>query len=125
MTSTRVMADNITSKMNPMKIELLWFEGCPNHHAANELLQEVLDEYGVDESIVSVDVPDLEVGKRVKFPGSPTIRINGADIDPEYEDTGDYTPRCRVYLTSDGFKGVPERNWIENAVKTAKQPLRA
>ena len=115
------MADNAASLDHPLNIELLWFEGCPNHHAAKELLQEVLDEFGVDEQVVSIDVPDLEVGERVKFPGSPTIRINGADIDPEYVDTGDYTPRCRVYMSNSGFKGVPERRWIENAVESAKK----
>ena len=102
-----------------MNIELLWFDGCPNHHAAGELLQGVLGELGVDEPIVRVDVPDLKVGERVKFPGSPTIRINGTDIDPEYEDTGDYTPRCRVYLTDEGFRGVPERSWIVDGVEAA------
>ena len=115
------MTDNPGLRKKQMNIELLWFEGCPNHHAASEMLQGVLDELGVVDPIVSVDVPDLEVGERVKFPGSPTIRINGTDIDPEYEDTGDYTPRCRVYMTNSGYKGVPERRWIENAVESAKK----
>lgn len=41
----------------------------------------------------------------VRFPGSPTIRINGRDVDPGYVDSGDYTPRCRLYRTSDGLPG--------------------
>ncbi len=43
--------------------------------------------------IEDVDVPDLATGERVKFPGSPVIRIDGVDIEPGYEDSGDYTPR--------------------------------
>ena len=89
-----------------MKIEVQWFEGCPNHRAAREILDEVLAARGVDASIESVEVPDLETGERVKFPGSPTIRIDCVDVDPEYEDTGDYTPRCRVYLTPDRGRGL-------------------
>lgn len=104
-----------------MKIELLWFEGCPNHHAASELLQQVMSANGITERVMSIEVPDLETGERVRFPGSPTIRINGIDIDPDYEDTGDYTPRCRVYLTEAGLKGVPPMSWIENAVMQAKR----
>lgn len=102
-----------------MKIELQWFEGCPNHHAAREILDDVLAAKNVDAKVELIEVPDLETGERVKFPGSPTIRINGVDVDPDYEDTGDYTPRCRVYMTPDGYKCVPEREWIEVAVETA------
>ena len=104
-----------------MKIEMLWFEDCPNHHAASKLLREVLDEFGVKDPVDSVEVPDLQVGERVRFPGSPTIRINGVDVDPEYEDTGDYTPRCRIYHTSEGFTGVPERRWIVAAAGSARR----
>ena len=102
-----------------MKIELQWFEGCPNHHAAREILDEVLAAKNIDATIESVEVPDLETGERVKFPGSPTIRINGVDVEPGFEDSGDYTPRCRVYLTLDGYTGVPQREWIESAVKAS------
>ncbi|HIF72939.1 MAG TPA: DUF2703 domain-containing protein [Dehalococcoidia bacterium] len=102
-----------------MKLELLWFDGCPNHHVADQLLQETLKELGIDEQIELVEVPDLETGVRTKFAGSPSIRINGIDIDPTFEDTGDYTPRCRVYMTSAGFKGVPEKAWIVDALQTA------
>ena len=102
-----------------MKIELQWFEGCPNHHAAREILDDVLAAKNVDAKVELIEVPDLETGERVKFPGSPTIRSDGVDADPDYEDTGDYTPRCRVYMTHDGYKGVPEREWIEVAVEAA------
>ena len=99
-----------------MKIELLWFEDCPNHEAALALLREVLRERGLDERVERIEVPDLESGKRTKFAGSPTIRVDGVDIDPAYEDMGDYAPRCRVYTTSRGLSGVPERRWIEETI---------
>lgn len=96
-----------------MNIELLWFEDCPNHEATFALLRDVLRERGIDETVERIEVPDLETGERTKFPGSPTIRIDGVDIEPMYEDGGDYTPRCRLYATSRGLTGVPERRWIE------------
>lgn len=102
-----------------MKLEVFWFDDCPNHHAATALLKETLDELGVSAEIEMVKVPDLETGEKTKFAGSPTIRVNGKDIDPSYEDTGDYTPRCRVYFTSEGFKGLPEKGWIVDAVREA------
>ncbi len=102
-----------------MQIQLLWFEDCPNNETARELLDKILSEKGIEANIESVEVPNLKVGEKVRFPGSPTIRIDGVDVDPTYEDSGDYTPRCRVYLTSKGFKGVPERDWVERAIEAA------
>lgn len=102
-----------------MRIEFLWFDDCPNHGAARELLELLLAERGIETEIEDVNVRDGETGERVKFAGSPTIRINGVDIDPGYEDTGDHTPRCRLYLTRDGLRGVPERKWIEAALDAA------
>ena len=64
-----------------MKIELLWFEDCPNHEAAEEMLAEILAELRVGDRIDRIEVPDLETGKRLLFPGSPTIRINGDDVE--------------------------------------------
>lgn len=105
-----------------MNIEFLWFDDCPNHHDARALLHEVLSEMlaerGIEASIEDINVTDIETGERVKFPGSPTIRIDGVDIEPDYVDDGDYTPRCRLYRTTDGLRGVPERAWIEWAIES-------
>ncbi len=102
-----------------MKIELLWFEGCPNHVAAEQLVREVLHEKGLNVPIEKIEVPDVETGNRVVFPGSPTIRVNGVDVEPEWEVCEDCTPRCRLYMTTTGLKGVPERRWVEDAIQAA------
>ena len=60
-----------------LNIELLWFDDCPNHHAATELLQSTLDEFGVSDPIRFVKVPILATGEKTKFAGSPTIRKIG------------------------------------------------
>ena len=75
-----------------MRIELLWFEGCPNHEVAEELLREVLDDLDAEATVVRVEVPDEETGNRVCFPGSPTIRVDGTDIEPGWEPCEDCTP---------------------------------
>jgi hypothetical protein len=102
-----------------LDIELLWFEDCPNHPAARELLQDVLAERGLDTPVHEIDATDPAEATRLHFPGSPTIRVNGRDIAPGYVDPGDYTPRCRVYRTTAGLRGVPERVWIEAAIDEA------
>lgn len=102
-----------------MRVELLWFEGCPNHEAAESMLRDVMRELGIDASIERRNIEDEEQGKQVCFPGSPTIRINGVDVEPRWEPCQDCTPRCRLYLTSEGLRGLPERRWIADALATA------
>lgn len=102
-----------------MRIELLWFDDCPNHQIAEDLLREVLDDLDAEATIVRIEVPDEETGNRVCFPGSPTIRVNGKDVESGWEECEDCTPRCRVYPTPEGLRGVPPRAWIEDAVVAA------
>lgn len=98
-------------------VELLWFADCPNHVAARSLLAEIIAEVAPGTPIRDVDATDPAVAARLRFPGSPTIRVDGRDVDPAYVDPGDYTPRCRLYHTAAGLRGLPERRWIEDALR--------
>ena len=99
-----------------MKIEILYFDGCPNHEPAVRVVREVLQELGVDAEITGVDVPDEATAKRVRFPGSPTIRVDGEDVAPE-ETNGSYSLSCRVYRTGSGMAGVPDKDAIRAAIR--------
>lgn len=100
-------------------VQLLWFSDCANHPAARRMLEEVIADLAPGTPIGDVDATDPVTAERVRFPGSPTIRVDGRDIDPSYVDPGDYTPRCRLYRTVSGLKGLPERRWIEDALRDA------
>ena len=102
-----------------MQIEFLWFDDCPNHGRAEQVLRELMAERGIEAEIENINVSDLTIGERVKFAGSPSIRIDGVDIEPDYVDSGDYTPRCRLYATSEGLRGLPEREWVAAALDRA------
>lgn len=111
-------AHNLTARGRPEpRVELLWFRDCPNHPAARTLLHELVDEIAPGVVIHEIDASDPEVAARERFPGSPTIRIGGRDVDPSFADPGDYTPRCRLYRTAGGLRGVPERAWVEAAIR--------
>jgi hypothetical protein len=99
-------------------VELLWFSDCANHPAARRMLEEVIAEVAPGTSMHEVDATDPATAVRIRFPGSPTIRVDGRDIDPTFTDPGDYTPRCRLYRTSAGLRGLPERQWIIDALRT-------
>jgi hypothetical protein len=98
-------------------VELLWFSDCANHPAARAMLEAVIADVAPRTPIRDVDATDPTIAASLRFPGSPTIRVNGRDIDPGYIDPGDYTPRCRLYRTSNGLGALPERSWIEDALR--------
>lgn len=106
-----------------MKIELLYFEGCPTHKQAEKLLRETLDEEGIDNEIEIILVENEEKAEQFKFIGSPTIRINGKDVDPAAEQRKNYSLTCRMYLTDEGAKGWPSKNMIKKALEEATKAL--
>ena len=73
-----------------MKVAFLWFDDCPNHEAARRLLVSVLESKQVEADIDDINASDPEDAQRLRFPGSPTIRIDGQDIEPGFVDPGDY-----------------------------------
>jgi hypothetical protein len=99
-----------------MRVELLWWEGCPSTPEALADLQRVLHEEGVDAQIEQVEVLSDEQAREERFPGSPTIRINGHDIvDPEEAEPFSLT--CRVYRLRDGrVSPTPDPEDIREAV---------
>ena len=103
-----------------IRVEFLWFDGCPGHEPARALLDDVIAELAPGTPVESIDASDPAVAGAHHFPGSPTIRVDGRDIDPDFRDTGDYTPRCRLFRTSEGLRGVPPREWIEAALRQSR-----
>lgn len=102
-----------------MRIELLWFADCPNHERAEALVREVLAAEGTQATVERIEIPDEATGVAHCFPGSPTIRVDGVDIEPGWTPCADCTPRCRIYATADGLRGLPERAWVVAAVRAA------
>ena len=99
-----------------MKIELFFWDGCPSHPEALALLREVLEEHGVATPIELREVRTHEEAVALAFPGSPTIRIDGFDIDPVGAGA---LPglTCRVYRYPDGRTSpVPNRQQLEEAL---------
>ena len=103
-------------KSSEPRVELLYFDGCPNHHAAEVLIREVFLEEGLKPQVVRVPVETPDAALQERFLGSPTIRINGKDIDPEGDD-GQYALRCRVYRYNNRLSGVPDKEMVRNALR--------
>ncbi len=104
-----------------MKVELLYFEGCPHHVQARELLQKVLDDEGIADPITPVLVETPEKAQETLFLGCPTIRIDGRDIEPAAAGRTDYGFSCRVYNVDGTSSGTPPDNMIRAAIRGALQ----
>jgi hypothetical protein len=99
-----------------MRIELLYWEGCPSYPEARAMLEDVLEQRGIDASIEMREVRTDEEAQTLRFPGSPTIRIDGHDVDPHGAD-GRPALNCRIYHLPDGrVSPVPTREQLEAAV---------
>ena len=101
-----------------MTVELLWWDGCPSHPEALAELERILREEGVSVVVTRVEIEDDEQARRERFPGSPTIRINGEDIVPSEGEPHSLT--CRVYRRRDGrVSPTPDPEDVRDAVRRA------
>jgi hypothetical protein len=97
-----------------MKIEVLYFEGCPNHAPAVDRLKTVLRQAGLATEVSEIEVTDESAAKTLRFFGSPTIRVNGLDIEPDARNVGDTGFACRRYPG-----GLPSEGMIRSALREA------
>jgi hypothetical protein len=99
-----------------VRIELLYWEGCPSYPEAESLLKEALKRRGIDAPIEMREVRTQEEAETLRFPGSPTIRIDGRDVDPAGAN-GRPALNCRIYHRPDGrVSPVPTLEQLEAAV---------
>lgn len=97
-------------------VEILYFDGCPNHHPAIALVERVSRELRIEPDVRLVNVPDDKAARRLRFLGSPTIRVGGVDVDPLTEERDDYALSCRIFRTEAGFSGQPDERWVRDAL---------
>ncbi len=77
-------------------IEVLYFAGCPNHEPTLDLAREVLGELGLEAEVREVAVETLADAEAQRFVGSPSVRVNGKDIEPEAEGRTGFALSCRM-----------------------------
>src|SRR6266849_391598 len=99
-----------------MNIEVLYFEGCPNHLPAMEMVRETLKSLGRQEEIHQVEVHTQADAEAMAFVGSPRIRINGADIETWARTAKAFGMSCRTYLDGSHRSGVPSRELLRRAI---------
>ena len=101
-----------------MKIELLYFKGCPNAGVAERAFRQAMKEEEIETEIMPVAVDTDAEAQRLRFPGSPTIRIDGEDAFPVGERES-WTLACRTYATPEGLRGAPSVEMLRAALTSS------
>ena len=103
-----------------LRVDFLYWEDCPSHERALQLLREAIDEEGVDARVHIHRVESDEEAERIGFPGSPTIRVNGVDIDEQPGLAAGLT--CRAYRHDNGrISPLPQKEWMIQAIRRARR----
>jgi hypothetical protein len=103
-----------------VKVELLWWEGCPSYPETLDDLTRVLTEEGVETEVEMLEVETDEQARAERFPGSPTIRLDGVDALPAGEPEP-FSLTCRVFRLRDGrISATPDPEDLREAVRRAK-----
>jgi hypothetical protein len=101
--------------MSAPTVELLYFEGCPNVEAVRALIQRVAADARITPDLRLVEVAPQDV-ERLRFLGSPSVRMNGRDVEPGADERTTFRFACRMYETPSGLSGQPAREWLRTAM---------
>ena len=94
-----------------MAIELLYFDGCPAWELVKAEIEELLPTAS-EEEIRTGKVETNAQAQRLRFPGSSTVRMDGADIDPNAPTDG-FNLECRLYWVDGSPRALPPHEWRE------------
>ncbi len=96
-------------------IEILHVANCPNHARTVDLVKAVAESLGVPATVREIEIRTLDEARRARFSGSPTVRVEGHDIEPGPRSGDNFGVACRTYRGH----GIPPRAWVERAIQAA------
>ena len=108
-----------TSSDGPVRIEILAREDCPSRGMAISVVEKAVAETGVPAEIEIVDVTSDAHAQECLLPGSPTVRVEGRDVDRQENGSIEFTTDDRLYRTDRGLAGWPDERWVREALLLA------
>jgi len=103
-----------------MKVEILYFAGCPSFETLLPRVRELVAEHGGNPDEITLSTVETpEAAEALQFLGSPSVRVDGRDIDPTAGQRDDFGLKCRLYRSGDGHAPSPPDAWIRVALATA------
>lgn len=108
-----------------MKVDLLYVDGCPCWEPLLRSVRELLRGANIDANVEPHLIQSDEEARRQRFLGSPTLRIDGRDVEPGADTREDHGIKCRMYRTPVGIECQPARAWIVAALRRDDRTKRA
>ncbi len=105
------------TEMHTKQVEVLFLDGCPNLEPTIGRAREAIALADVAADLRVVRVESDDDAKRLRFLGSPTVRVDGVDVDPAMAGREDYGLQCRVYSVAGRCEGSPPVDWIAAALR--------
>jgi hypothetical protein len=103
-------------------VEVLYVQDCPHYPEALALVERVRAELGIDAELRTTLIVDQAAAEQARFAGSPTVRVDGHDVEPDSEPVTEYVLGCRLYRLEQRFAGQPEERWVREALQRAAGP---
>ncbi len=103
-----------------VNIGILFIEGCPGVSSVTDNIIDIIGEETVDADITLMLIETLEDAKRLQFAGSPTVRINGRDVDSNMKTINDYGLKSRHYYVNGKKMDYPSKSMIREAINKVK-----
>ena len=108
----------------PVRIEILARRDCPNRGMAQIVVDRAVAVSGVPVEVQTVDVKTEAQATKWRFLGSPSVRVDGLDVEPGSSERTDYTLGDRVYRCGlGGVQGWPDELWVRSALLVASAQL--
>jgi hypothetical protein len=100
-------------------IEVLYVRDCPHYPATLALVERVRADLGIDAELRTSLIVDQVAAERARFAGSPTVRVDGRDVEPGSEPATEYVVGCRLYRLKYRFASQPEERWVREVLLEA------
>jgi hypothetical protein len=101
------------------QVDILCFEGSPNYEPTRALVERLARQLRIEPEIELVEVADPEAAVALRFLGSPTVRVNGVDVEPGAEERRDFALSCRIYRGEGDVAEHPDERWVRDALTEA------
>lgn len=103
----------------PVRIEIFARRDCDSRGMAISVVERVVAETGVPAEVEVIEVKTLTQARELRFLGSPTVRVDGRDVDRQPNGSSDVSLGDRVYRTGRGLAGWPDAEWVRESILLA------
>jgi hypothetical protein len=108
-----------TDRLGRPVIEVLYVQHCPHYRETLALVDRIRGELGIDVELRTTVIVDQAAAQQARFAGSPTVRVDGRDVEPGSEPPSEISVACRLYRLEHRLAGQPAEQWVRDALLAA------